>query len=79
MYSSSVVRLRPGVRITMGDGAEWAPERFDPTQEAADHDYFIVKSWFDRTRELFGGPAPAAQLDLHFGDWWGYRRAAERW
>jgi len=75
MYSISVVRLRKGVRIKMGGGAEWAPERFDPAQEAADYAYFIVKSSFDRTDSLFPGPAPAAVLDQHIGDWWGYRRA----
>jgi hypothetical protein len=62
----------------MGSGAEWAPERFDAEQEAADYDYFIVKSSFDRTRSLFGGPQPAAVLDQHVGDWWGYRRAVSR-
>ncbi|HXK19726.1 MAG TPA: hypothetical protein VNG33_18070, partial [Polyangiaceae bacterium] len=74
MYSISVVRFRPGVRIKMGGGAEWAPERFDAGREAADYDYFIVKSSFDRTASLFTGPTPAAVLDRHIGDWWGYRR-----
>jgi hypothetical protein len=74
MYSISVVRLRPGVEIKMGGGAEWAPDRFDPEHEAADYDYFIVKSSFDRTSSLFGGPQPAAVLDQHVGDWWGYRK-----
>jgi hypothetical protein len=76
MYSISVVRLRPGVSIKMGSGAEWAPDRFDPGQEAADYDYFIVKSSFDRTSSLFGGLQPAAVLDQHVGDWWGYRKSA---
>jgi hypothetical protein len=76
MYSISVVRLRAGVRIKMGGGAEWAPERFDAAQEAADYDYFIVKSSFERTSSLFTGPQPAAVLDQHVGDWWGYRRRA---
>ena len=76
MYSISVVRFRKGVRIKMAGGAEWAPERFDAAQEAADYDYFIVKSSFDRTASLFPGPAPAAVLDQHIGDWWGYRRVA---
>jgi len=74
MYSISVVRLRPGVPIKMGGGAEWAPERFDPEHEAADYDYFIVKSAVDRTSSLFGGDRPVAVLDQHVGDWWGYRK-----
>jgi len=76
MYSISVVRLRPGAKISMGGGAEWAPERFDPEHEASDYDYFIVKSSFERSSSLFTGPQPAAVLDRHFGDWWGYRRVA---
>jgi hypothetical protein len=74
MYSTSVVRHRPGVRVKMGGGAEWAPERFDAEREAADYDYFIVKSGSDRTRTLFPGPTPRAVLDRHIGEWWGYRR-----
>jgi hypothetical protein len=74
MYSISVVRFRPGVRVLMAGGSEWAPERFDAAREAADYDYFIVKSSFDRSSELFPGPEPAAVQELHFGDWWGYRR-----
>jgi len=76
MYSISVVRFRPGVRVLMGSGAEWAPELFDASREAADYHYFIVKSSLDRTSSLFPGPQPAAVLDQHVGDWWGYRRAS---
>lgn len=75
MYSISVVRFRPGVRIIMGGGSEWVPEHFDASREAADYDYFIVKSSLDRTDGLFPGPRPAAVLEQHIGDWWGYRRA----
>ncbi len=78
MYSISVVRFRPGVRVKMGAGAEWAPERFDATTEADDYDYFIVKSSFDRTSSLFPGPNAAAVLDQRVGDWWGYRRRVAR-
>jgi hypothetical protein len=78
MYSISVVRLRPGVPIRMGGGMEWMPELFDAEREAFDYDYFLVKSSVDRTAELFPGPAPRAELDVHIGDWWGYRRASER-
>jgi hypothetical protein len=74
MYSISVVRFRPGVRVKMGGGSEWAPERFDATREADDYDYFIVKSSQDRSALLFPGPLPRAVLDAHVGDWWGYRR-----
>lgn len=73
MYSISVVRFRPGVRIKMGAGAEWAPERFDAEREGDDYDYFIVKSAAERTGALFPGPAPVAVLDQKVGDWWGYR------
>jgi len=74
MYSTSVVRFRPGVMIKMGSGQEWVPEGFDATREADEYDYFIVKSSTDRTSSLFAGPHPAAVLDQHVGDWWGYRR-----
>jgi hypothetical protein len=57
MYSISVVRYRSGVRVLMGGGSEWAPERFDAAREAADYDYFIVKSPVDLSRELFSGRA----------------------
>lgn len=77
MYSISVVRFRPTVRVPMGGGAEWAPERFDAAREAADYDYFIVKSASDRTAELFPGPKPKATLDWRAGDWWSYRRAPD--
>ncbi len=73
MYAISVVRLRPGTRIKMCGGAEWAPERFDAEREAQDYDYFIVRSATDRTSSLFNGANPAAVLDQHVGDWWGYR------
>jgi hypothetical protein len=73
MYSISVVRFRPGVRIKMGAGAEWAPERFDAEREGDDYDYFIVKSAVERTAALFPGPAPLAVLDQKVGDWWGYK------
>ncbi len=76
MYSISVVRFRPGVKPKMAGGAEWAPERFDAEREASDYDYFIVKSSTERSSSLFAGPVPAAVLDRHFGDWWGYRRVA---
>ena len=76
MYSTSVVRFRAGVRIKMGDGAEWAPERFEVAREADDYGYFIIKSRVDRTGSIFGGPHPAAVLDQHVGDWWGYRRVS---
>jgi hypothetical protein len=74
MYSISVVRFRPGVRILMGGGSEWSPESFNWERETSDYDYFIVKSASDRTSWLFPGPQPAAVLEQHFGDWWGYRR-----
>jgi hypothetical protein len=74
MYSISVVRLRPGVPIKMGGGMEWLPELFDAEREAFDYDYFLVKSSIDRTEELFPGPVPRAELDVHVGDWWCYRR-----
>lgn len=74
MYSTSVVRFRPGVTVTMGSGEEWVPEGFDAAREADDYDYFIVKSSIDRTSSLFAGAQPAAVLDQHVGDWWGYRR-----
>ena len=73
MYSTSVVRFRAGVPIKMGGGAEWAPERFDAEREADGYEYFVVKSSVDRSA-IFGGPSPAAVLDQHVGDWWGYRR-----
>lgn len=76
MYSTSVVRYRPGVRILMDGGSEWAPERFDASREAPDYDYFVVKSRVDRSAELFPGPTPAAVLERHVGDWWSYRRAS---
>ncbi len=75
MYSISVVRFRPGVKVRMGAGAEWAPDWFDADREAADYDYFIVKSAADRGAQLFPGPDPAAVLEHHEGDWWAYRRA----
>ncbi|HYQ15488.1 MAG TPA: hypothetical protein VEQ58_07020, partial [Polyangiaceae bacterium] len=50
------------------------PERFDASREADDYDYFLVKSSFDRTSQLFPGTRPAAVLDQHESDWWGYRR-----
>jgi len=68
-----VVRFRAGVPIKMGGGAEWAPERFDAEREADGYEYFVVKSSVDRSA-IFGGPSPAAVLDQHVGDWWGYRR-----
>lgn len=74
MYSISVVRFRPGVRIKMGGGSEWAPELFDAAREADDYDYFVVRSHEDRSAGLFPGPLPRAVLDAHVGDWWGYRR-----
>lgn len=74
MYSISVVRLRARSEAKMVGGAEWQPERFDAAREATDYDYFIVKSHRDRGAELFPGPAPAAVLERHFGDFWGYRR-----
>jgi hypothetical protein len=74
MYSISVVRFRPGVKMLMGGGSEWAPERFSAEREACDYDYFVVKSSDDRTAWLFPGPRPAALLEQHEGDWWGYRR-----
>lgn len=74
MYSTSVVRYRPGAVIRMGGGAEWTPERFDAKGEAESYDYFIVRSAVDRTGSLFTGPNPEAVLDQHVGDWWGYRR-----
>lgn len=77
MYSISVVRFRPGVRVKMGGGAEWAPQWFDATREAADYDYFLVKSAVDRSAQLFPGPEPAASLALRSGDWWAYRRVRE--
>ena len=73
MYSTSVVRFRPGVMIKMGSGEEWVPEGFEAAREADEYDYFIVKSSIDRTSALFAGPHPAAVLDQHVGDWWGYR------
>lgn len=74
MYAMSVVRFRPGARVLMSGGSEWFPERFDAALEAADYDYFIVKSSVDRGALLFPGPRPAATLDQHVGQWWGYRR-----
>jgi hypothetical protein len=76
MYSTSVVRYRPGIRVLMGGGSEWAPERFDADREASDYNYFVVRSVDDRSAELFPGRTPAAVLDQHVGAWWGYRRAA---
>jgi hypothetical protein len=76
MYSISVVRLRAGAKIKMWGGAEWAPERFQAAREAADYDYFVVRSSADPTESLFGGPRPAASLDRHVGSWWGYRRSS---
>ena len=73
MYSTSVVRFRPGATIKMGSGQEWVPESFDAASEAADYDYFIVKSSTDRTEALFAGQN-AVKLDERIGDWWGYRR-----
>jgi len=75
MYAISVVRFRPTVRIKMSGGSEWAPEQFDAAQEAADYDYFLVKSARDRRRELFPGSSPNVTLEQHAGDWWSYRRA----
>ncbi|MDF3070786.1 MAG: hypothetical protein K0R38_6387 [Polyangiaceae bacterium] len=77
MYVISVVRFRPGVRVKMGGGAEWAPEWFDAEREAADYDYFLVKSATDRSAQLFPGPRPTATLERHAGDWWAYRRVRE--
>jgi hypothetical protein len=73
MYSISVVRLRAGVPIRMGGGAEWAPQWFDAEREAEQYDYFIVKSAADRSGQLFPGPQPAAELERRVGDWWWYR------
>lgn len=78
MYSISVVRFRPGVPITMGGGSEWDPGAFDAEREAADYDYFIVKSSAERSAELFPGPSPAATLKSHQGDWWCYVRPERR-
>jgi hypothetical protein len=74
MYSISVVRFRPGVRVKMGGGSEWAPDWFNAAREADDYDYFIVKSHQDRSEQLFPSPGARANLDSHVGDWWGYRR-----
>ncbi len=78
MNPTSVVRFRPGVRVLMGGGSEWVPERFDARAEAPDYDYFLVKSSVDRSAELFPGPEPAAVLDRRVGAWWGYRRISVR-
>lgn len=78
MYSISVVRFRPGVRVKMGGGAEWAPEWFDAAREAEDYDYFLVKSATNRAAQLFPGPHPAAVLQHHAGDWWLFRRVQDR-
>jgi hypothetical protein len=75
MYSISVVRYRPGFVVKMGGGMEWAPERFDAARETDDYDYFIVESQSDRGATLFPGPEPAAVLEQHVGNWWGYRRS----
>jgi hypothetical protein len=77
MYSISVVRLRPGAKIKMWGGAEWAPQKFQAAREAPDYDYFVVRSSADPTESLFGGPNPAARLDRHVGSWWGYRRNSQ--
>lgn len=74
MYSISVVRFRPGVRVLMGGGAEWSPGWFDASREAQDYDYFLVKSSTDRGSQLFPGPHPEAALERRAGDWWLYRR-----
>ena len=74
MYSISVVRLRPGAKVKMWGGAEWAPQRFRAADEAADYDYFVVRSSTDPTASLFGGPKPAARLHRQVGSWWGYHR-----
>ena len=76
MYSTSVVRFRPGAVIRMGSGQEWVPETFDAATEAADYDYFIVKSSTDRTATLFSGSNVDVRLDQRVGDWWGYRRVS---
>jgi hypothetical protein len=76
MYSISVVRLRAGAPVKMWGGAEWAPQKFQAAREAADYDYFVVRSFADPTESLFGGPRPAARLDRHVGSWWGYRRSS---
>lgn len=77
MYSTSVVRFRAGVHVRMSGGSEWAPERFDAAREANDYEYFLVRSSYDRSLELFPGACPAAQLEHQVGAWWGYRRNSD--
>jgi hypothetical protein len=73
MYSISVVRFRPGVRIKMGGGKEWVPEAFDAARESGDYDYFLVRSSSDPTKRLFGDSGSPAELQRQIGRWWAYR------
>ena len=70
-YPLSVVRYRPGVVATMQGGAEWRPDWFRQ-EEIPDYDYFLVRSAFDRTEELFAGTP--VELEAHEGSWWAYAR-----
>jgi hypothetical protein len=71
MYPLSVVRYRPGIEATMQHGLEWRPDLFRQ-EEIPDYDYFLVRSEYDRTDELFAGTN--VELTAHVGPWWGYTR-----
>ncbi|HVJ21600.1 MAG TPA: hypothetical protein VM686_39620 [Polyangiaceae bacterium] len=74
--SQIVIRFREPRRLPcMPLGAEWNPAAFDPRREAADYDYFLVRSDVDRSRQLFESSPERIELELRVGPWWAYRRA----
>jgi hypothetical protein len=73
MYPTSVIRYLPTVVPSMDRGAEWHPEWFSASAEAADYDCFLVHSSSDRSLELFGEQIADFSLAFRERGWWAYR------
>jgi hypothetical protein len=73
-YPTSLIRFRTrGVIPQILPGLEWHPRWFSAAREIHDYDYFIVKSRFDRSAQLFADSPVPVVLDQREGEWWGYR------
>jgi hypothetical protein len=77
VYPSSAIRFCGAHPPLMAGGAEWNPKSFDASREAPLYDYFLVRSEIDRSAQLFATATVPVELDVHVGEWWGYRRGRD--
>ena len=78
MFHGTVLRYRADKRLPRTDMLAWAPQKFQwSLDRGSSYDYFVVRSQFDASKELFDEGLPSVELVVNDGWWWLYKKVEE--